>query len=251
MIEFGAWIFFGLSLLVGVSFAYLYVTAYIDRHAFTPPHIAVATVALGIAVGFALLLPVDVCAVDSSFDVGSDFEFAYFVMLLLTLICAMIFLPATYTLCQQKSASDEFRDALFAALLRSLPGICTIVIVYSLATLFPRPSSDFQETPQKLWIDRIHSDVEGYEEAMSFALGIFGSIGFIHLCLYLGNGLVSFPMGVLTYKQQFTQPLDDAQEELTQVIRRIQQIDSRYTLTGKKLPKKERAEMDELRKREK
>eukprot|EP00164_Ancoracysta_twista_P002856 GFYU01003801.1.p1 GENE.GFYU01003801.1~~GFYU01003801.1.p1 ORF type:complete len:498 (-),score=15.65 GFYU01003801.1:709-2202(-) len=242
------WTIFGVVILVLLVFSGLVVRHYADLHEDMLMPRVVTVLSLTSSLLGILVVPLDIYNVSNVVpnidERNEEIKLMYYIMYGVILLFAFFVIPLSYFYYEEEDEEISVCERVTTALKYTLGFLLSVAILVVIGVfLKPERKGDREE-----WIKRLVSDQGKGDSSITFTVACVATLGIIGWIFYTGYGLSSFPVSLMKGKRgQGWDERVDISADLARVRERIRAIQSKYSRTGQKMSRRDKAELDRMR----
>eukprot|EP00301_Raphidiophrys_heterophryoidea_P003033 c11387_g1_i1.p1 GENE.c11387_g1_i1~~c11387_g1_i1.p1 ORF type:complete len:549 (-),score=149.90 c11387_g1_i1:164-1753(-) len=230
---------------------------YGDRHDSHPLTTTVAVLSLSCTLMCVLAVPIDILNVGSFVDAttgqllpSAEIEHRetairqlYSVLYACLMVCGFIFIPFAYFYFEADHDNSTVAEKITSGVKYTT---LFVVIVGVLLAIGVVAQLDTSSSGDESWIQHIAKDQTTGDSALTFAISCMSCIGLVGWCFYTAHGFVHVPYDMMATRLTPDMDVTDASDDLRDTKEAIRILQSKYTLTGRKMSRKDKRDLEKL-----
>eukprot|EP00299_Pterocystis_sp_00344_P000139 c10044_g1_i2.p1 GENE.c10044_g1_i2~~c10044_g1_i2.p1 ORF type:complete len:477 (-),score=129.52 c10044_g1_i2:142-1572(-) len=216
----------------------------------------VAVLTLASSLSIVLVTSVDVATVESFFDQSTgtvisldiieerehEIRTLYFVLMGITLGCSFVLIPFCYFFFQADYDHINFSEKIANGLKHTFLFMIIAGVLLSLGMVLTVDPDSVAEA----WLHRITKEQSPFESGISFAIACLSSVGMFAWCSYAAYGMIHVPLDMTVSVIPPDREEEEVVADLSTIREQIRSLQSRYTMTGRKMTRKDKKDLEDL-----
>ncbi|KAJ3437853.1 lysosomal cobalamin transporter-related [Anaeramoeba flamelloides] len=242
-----SWILFVIFSIIVILFSIILVRYYADKHQSEKLTKIVTIFTLFIPVLIICIIPLDIYSLRYDTDHSSSLKAGYYVIFILIMIFSFFVIPFAYFYFESEDEDITTKKKVLSAM-RYTAFTLVIIFILLLVGLLASPGS-VPDSGSKNWKDAMFGNESAADSGVLFPIGCLTLLGCYLFLVYTSYGMGAMPIFLLKGKQAGGNDYN-ALDEVEEIHDRMMALESKETLSGKPLSKKEKKELDSLKRKE-